>query len=725
MKEIRKKSEASSTSSYSTSSLSSDDDAEACDLKPIKDYLFDRKELARQLFKSVKTEKIRMMLPQALKKMGLPELEEWCASELSGMSRARILCILNGQKMLESSESSDTDDSGPSLEIISDTEEWLTDEDVPNKEDELPSESKKLKIKKDKCKNKSKLHNQKSHDKDKLKGKVKGKHKTGDEPNAPEIKIKKEGEKLEKEKEGDSLLDLLELEMRARAIRALIRKEEDIIPTVPTDSANLSKATSSSIKSTSISKESSLTSKCIEGKLKELEMNCTQSEKLDNARVNIADDEDVVLVVQPTPTIELLSSGSEAEDQGTRRNKRLDNERLSHKEQMSNVSNKHTKSKNLESNKEEPPSNDNIAIAANNTQLEVSENISKHSNNINTDIRGNPLNVIVSTETNNLKMVSNKEISVEVNTNKEKKLFKKLKKKPRSRVKNKSTNNSIGSCVESKNTESNTLNKASTSTSRELSETTIPIEKVKQEAGNETSEANESQQNITNNTPKENQVPNTASILTMDEDKSGDLEEIIDLDDYPDDMDEIECADKNNTNNTENPDKLLNKSEQKKIQDATQVKPSSAETWATRYYQTDDVQSVIKESKIQSEIRKRLRERQRLARLNNSPNSNSVTTTPAPDIQTEKVELKTTGSVEEYLALKNISVTANLSSSSSSCSIVASEKDTVPDTNVTTANNDKRTTIKDAESTTVTSAVNNVINETNITNEPSTDFHPD
>lgn len=44
--------------------------------------------------------------------MELAELEEWCANELSGMSRARILSILNGQPMLQSSDSSDTDDSG-------------------------------------------------------------------------------------------------------------------------------------------------------------------------------------------------------------------------------------------------------------------------------------------------------------------------------------------------------------------------------------------------------------------------------------------------------------------------------------------------------------------------------------------------------------------------------------------------------------------------------------
>lgn len=60
--------EHSSLSSCTSSSLSSDEDEiDTRDLKPIKNYLSNRKELAQQLFKSVKPEKIRMMLPQVLK----------------------------------------------------------------------------------------------------------------------------------------------------------------------------------------------------------------------------------------------------------------------------------------------------------------------------------------------------------------------------------------------------------------------------------------------------------------------------------------------------------------------------------------------------------------------------------------------------------------------------------------------------------------------------------
>lgn len=44
--------------------------------------------------------------------MDFTELEEWCVSELSGMSKARIVSILNGKPMLESSDTSESDDSG-------------------------------------------------------------------------------------------------------------------------------------------------------------------------------------------------------------------------------------------------------------------------------------------------------------------------------------------------------------------------------------------------------------------------------------------------------------------------------------------------------------------------------------------------------------------------------------------------------------------------------------
>lgn len=65
-----------SSSTSGSSSPTSDEETDIRDLKPIKDYLSNRRELAHQLFKSVKPEKIRMMLPQALKVRTIKSLLE-------------------------------------------------------------------------------------------------------------------------------------------------------------------------------------------------------------------------------------------------------------------------------------------------------------------------------------------------------------------------------------------------------------------------------------------------------------------------------------------------------------------------------------------------------------------------------------------------------------------------------------------------------------------------
>lgn len=42
----------------------------------------------------------------------MSELEQWCVSELSGMSKTRILSVLDDKAMLESSDTSESDDTG-------------------------------------------------------------------------------------------------------------------------------------------------------------------------------------------------------------------------------------------------------------------------------------------------------------------------------------------------------------------------------------------------------------------------------------------------------------------------------------------------------------------------------------------------------------------------------------------------------------------------------------
>ncbi|KAL6265517.1 hypothetical protein P5V15_002312 [Pogonomyrmex californicus] len=570
----------SSASSYTSSSLSSDEEEiDARDLKPIRDYLSDRKELARQLFRSVKPEKIRLMLPQVLKHMDLDELEEWCESELNGMSKARIVSILNGKPMLESSDTSESsDDSGPSLEIISDTEEWLTDDDTLKKEN-----SGKGKIKKDKTKIKGKINKKNNVNKSNVKGKCNIKNENNDKTEI--IEIKKEDDKG---KEGDSLLDLLELEMRARAIRALIRKEEDIIPSINPSQTNDSQTTENDVGTSH--------------DYKTKENYREQLERIISSQQNSkGEDEDVVLVIpKPAPVVELLSSDSDGEARekvqiktGKSVNNLNENERNSTKSSQDVKERKETQ--------EIIEIHDNVAERRKKSKKK-SRGKSQLISTIEKSSESKEINVIETTEQSH-----NKDIKITSRTN-------------------------------------------------SSDENSMIVE-----------EENKTSQKITEESK-------------IEEERLTDLDE-IDLDDY------CEVMDIENSDEDKSQDKVVAPSQQENKQPVSQTalpKLDSAETWASRYYQTDDVQNVIKESKIQSEIRKRLRERQRLSKLNKSPNLNlsaQPSTTDAPTT----LEKTPTGSVEEYLALKR-SLNANVSTSNNN---------NIPQDNLTAVNTDNDIKAKD------------------------------
>ncbi|KAI4483941.1 hypothetical protein M0802_013174 [Mischocyttarus mexicanus] len=651
------------SSSYSSSSVSSDEEIDARDLKPMKDYLSNRRELARQLFKSVKPEKIRMMLPQALKKMDFDELEEWCASELSGMSKTRVLSILDGKPMLESSDTSESDESGPSLEIISDTEEWFTEDDI-KKEDGI---SGKTKIKKHKNSNKMKLQgNSKREDAGNGKVKTKITNKDGSNNKYKDVKIKKEDEKeTGKEKEADSLLDLLELEMRARAIRALIRKEDDIIP-----SSNEIKASASN---GTVEENNVNETRLDEINAKE---NCRrQLEKIISSQRIDGEEEDVVLVVQPTPTIELLSSESENDEVGTRVNQKLENERKI--ESTSNLDNKNVVASSIEQGVKE-------------SRIIKGKDNDKKTN-------------IISEEKSNLHTSHNKNIPASSSTNAVDNSVK------RKRVKKKSH---LKSEIRSEN---------STNTDSKTNEC---LEKKEEKV----SVIEEKEKLIENISTLEKELAPSSSRLkervVSDEDKLADFEEIIDLDNYSDDMDDLEnCNNDKNKNKDKGKIKIQDNSITKEQKNSQMIdsnlsnsqKLKSAETWATRYYQTDDVQSVIKESKIQSEIRKRLRERQRLSKLSNSPNLNSSSPSHLTEVNNDKEETKPTGSVEEYLALKQATQSnANAGCDVSDNPVSMEEKDkhinTYNEKSVEDAEDDKIMTSvneEDVEKSAVVVTVNN------------------
>ncbi|XP_057324513.1 putative uncharacterized protein DDB_G0282133 [Microplitis mediator] len=543
----------SSSSSCSTSSFS-DDETDDKILKPIKDYLYNRKELSRQLFMSVKTEKIKMMLPQTLKKIDMDELEELCANELCGMSKSRIISILNGKQMIDSSNTSESDDSGPSLEIISDTEAWLTDSELPADKDSAPA-SKSIKTKSKKIK-------KEPTGSDKQSKTNPSKNKSGRKQAVGTVKVKNEKEPSKSQpQQGESLLDLLELEMRARAIRALIRKEEDIIPNE--SSSKISTGVNSLLNQANISLvDTNLVNSTSNDK--ETDKIATRS-RVDEAvslTLNSNEDEDVVLVVKPTPTINLLSSDSEPED-------------------SNNIS--QSNGKKIEIN------NENNLIKSNNDD-------------------GNGNSKSTSADTLNINK-SNKDNDV-------------------------NNKDPVGT------------NRESVDKAQEPAITQVP--------SNESSDKEKSKINESSKIFNESNNTSVNSIALHDYD------EIIDLDNYSDDMEEIE-SDKIDSS-------LGSKSSKVQVKCTVESNSTesssldSSETWATRYYQTDNVQSVIKESKIQSEIRKRLRERQKLSKLNNNNNNagnpsskESVKKSSIVEKPIEPDNSKPTGSVEEYLALKRVS----------------------------------------------------------------------
>lgn len=395
--------------------------------------------------------------------------------------------------------------------------------------------------------------------------------------------------------------------MRARAIRALIRKEEDIIPN-----------TSKSVTDNDISNKTAAT-KAEQDEIKEKENCRRQLERIISAQQNSAEDEDVVLVVQPTPTIELLSSDSEGEPHsGVRVNKKLQNERVIENEDNIN----HIENRDL-----------NNVHNINSIENSKEDNIIKSSIEIHQEINSTQKNEVLK------RIHSNNALHKD---NQSKSSSKRRKTKKKSHIKEQSKDITF-----EVNAQTNVSQNVIDIKNNDCSNLKLN-EKI-----NEKEENNIKHDNSSPNKQNSIETLEISSKVVLDEEKSIDLDEIIDLDNYCDDMDDIE-----NNENDKNNQIVENKQSNPQMVENSSQKSNATETWASRYYQTDDVQSVIKESKIQSEIRKRLRERQRLSKLNTSP-KNPPSSPPTIEATNNKVtEKHPMGSVDEYLALKHTAATS-------------------------------------------------------------------
>lgn len=662
--------------------------------------------------------------------MNFSDLEEWCASELCGMSEARILCILNGQPMLDSSDTSDTDDSGitskfyrrslilifyipfraafllsqysfdfsvflytlkswsvieepvlpsgPSLEIISDTEEWLTDTEAGIKEE--PSSSGAVKLKRVKANSaKNKVRGARKSELEKSRPKLKGKPTT-----ETEVTVKKEKENRGgTNKEGESLLDLLELEMRARAIRALIRKEEDVIPSAASEkrmalTANALRNTLNSAVSASLSNEKSLNGKFSLGESAELSSDKNSVGQLGCSpkRTEAGEDEDVVFVVaQPTPTIELLSSDNDDDNANVKNSKNSKDKKKDEKRDVEGTSRSARQLNKNEKSPEVSSSRDAATVASermvtinksgdgpNNLKIVITKRVSESSSSPRSTkltkskkLSSDRVDKNVSASGTSGSEKSTEKIIAET-TQSAKGMFKKIKKKQHLRSKRKLVCQDAGvDRDQSQDCRNGAMPVVGHETASDKGDDAVtPVQRVtavKLEI-DESKEPKDSALKI-----DEREVKRKTSAKS-DDDRLDDFEEIIDLDAYPEDMDEMENNDAAKSTikeaNVKQNQQTDSQSKTTREEPSAEDPSESTETWASRYYQTDDVQNVIKESKIQSEIRKRLRERQRLSKLNSSPKLNCATdAAAASEKPEEKNEPKPTGSVQEYLALKN------------------------------------------------------------------------
>ncbi|KDR18131.1 uncharacterized protein LOC110831136 isoform X2 [Zootermopsis nevadensis] len=77
------------------------------ELHPIGFYINDREEMINQMFSVIKGDKLRAMLPPILKDSTIDELKSHCLDELLGMSSKRIHSVLEGRELETSSDSDD------------------------------------------------------------------------------------------------------------------------------------------------------------------------------------------------------------------------------------------------------------------------------------------------------------------------------------------------------------------------------------------------------------------------------------------------------------------------------------------------------------------------------------------------------------------------------------------------------------------------------------------
>ncbi|CAH0403994.1 unnamed protein product [Chilo suppressalis] len=157
-------------------------------------YIHDRVELMHQVFSVLKHKDIKAMTPECVLHVSIDDLQELCTEELLGISSKRLCAILDGAEPPSDTESSSASQSPERLETIS--------LDSISSDDEILSQSSSKKSKKRKHKHGSRSKKGKSRD------------------------AKEDSGEMKASRAGLTVLELLELQARARAIRAQLQQDQ-------------------------------------------------------------------------------------------------------------------------------------------------------------------------------------------------------------------------------------------------------------------------------------------------------------------------------------------------------------------------------------------------------------------------------------------------------------------------------------------------------------------
>lgn len=165
--------------------------SEPLDIKPLSAFVDDRVELIRQAFMCLKPKEITCLAPDAFQGKSIEFIQEQCLDEVLGISTKRLLSIINSTQC-----PTDTDSSDEEEEKI--TEHISLDEISSDSEVEVKPQPKKKAAKKTKATDGKKTNNS-----------TEASNKNGDKKSEKEMTV----------------LELLELQARARAIRSQLAQE--------------------------------------------------------------------------------------------------------------------------------------------------------------------------------------------------------------------------------------------------------------------------------------------------------------------------------------------------------------------------------------------------------------------------------------------------------------------------------------------------------------------